>query len=175
MISSEAPTNVSIVSANMPPTTGTKWSTAYFAVRRDTPSAAAAPRDCRVVTEMNTVKPTPSVQLAPVLKSEDRRLIFMRGDRWFRMAVTPAANASGSVTDRTSAVIVPPAATTAGWKNAAPAVPPTAASRVKSSGNSACIKSAIRATASWASRMCLRAVSFPAIRQFGCWGPAATT
>ena len=50
--------------------------------------------------------------------------------------------------------MVPLAATMAGWKNAAPAVPPTAASSVSSRGNKACIKSAIRTTASWAKRMC---------------------
>ena len=44
-------------------------------------SAAPAPRDCKVVTEIKTVKPTPRVQLAPDLNRDDRRLIFMRGER----------------------------------------------------------------------------------------------
>ncbi len=61
--------------------------------------------------------------------------------------------ASGSVTDRTSAVMVPQAATTAGWKKAEDALPPTAASSVNSRGNSPCINSAMRFTASRARKM----------------------
>ena len=58
------PTRVSTVSANSPPTTGTKLSSAYLAVRSVTPSTAAAVTPRVMITPMNTVNPTPSVQLA---------------------------------------------------------------------------------------------------------------
>ena len=56
------PTRVSIVSENIPPTTGTKLSTAYFAARIATPSMDALVTPCKDIAPRNTVKLIPSSQ-----------------------------------------------------------------------------------------------------------------
>ena len=81
LISSEQPTSVSMVSANIPPTTGTKLSTAYLAARMLMPSAAEAVSPCNDVTPRKTVKATPSSQLEAVRSSPANRDSRMRGDR----------------------------------------------------------------------------------------------
>ena len=63
---------------------------------------------------MNTVKLIPSVQEAAVLKNALSLPSRTLGDRWVKMAVSPEDSASGRDTDRTAAVMVPQAATTAG-------------------------------------------------------------
>lgn len=155
------PTSVSTVSANSPPTNGTRLFSAYFAVRSVTPSIAAAVTERVVSTPMNTVNPMPSDHTAHCCVNSASRCTRIPSPKWQSIHNTPDATASGTVMPEIRLVIALADATTAGCISAEPALPPTAAIIVSSIGSSPCIPAEIcctvvTASVMWSLKSCVR-------------------
>ena len=84
----------------MPPTTGTKLSTAYFAARMATPSMEALHTPCMDIAPRNTVKLTPSSQHTALRSRWAMRVRCARSERWLTVVTAHVHITSRRMTSR---------------------------------------------------------------------------